>query len=179
MPRRRSLPPPFGIIFSRTDVGVNRRALRSSRSPSRNTPPPAGMDRGAIPSTPAERPPLLVLTRFHATTRNAGSYTRLPRSSNWRPGSVVAHWCSFVCIACTRDCASERLGHDAPGFTSDLHARQRCCELAGPLRPVTGFPDLRDRSRLLRLLRVLRPTPVASVGNRPSRRPAGRWPGKG
>ena len=40
------------------------------------------------------------------------------------------------------------------------------------LRHVTGFPGLG-------LLRVLRPTPTASVGNGPSRRPAGRWPGRG
>jgi hypothetical protein len=37
---------------------------------------------------------------------------------------------------------------------------------------VTGFPGLG-------LLRVLRPTPTASAGDGPSRRPAGCWPGRG
>jgi hypothetical protein len=32
---------------------------------------------GTTPSTPAERAPLFPLTRLHATTRNAGSQTRL------------------------------------------------------------------------------------------------------
>ena len=48
----------------------------------------------------------------------------------------------------------------------------RCCEHAGPLRHVTGFPGLG-------LLRVLRPIPAASAGDGSSRRPAGCWPGKG
>ena len=81
----------------------------------------------------------------------------------------------MVCIACTRDLASKRPGHGAPVFTSDLHARQRCCELAGPLRPVTGSPGLLGRSLRLRLLRVLRPTHTASAGNGPSP-PTGRLP---
>ena len=57
----------------------------------------------------------------------------------------------------------------APVFTSDLRDQHVCCEHTGPLRHVTGFPDLG-------LLRVLRPTPPVSAGNKPSRRPAGCWP---
>ena len=44
-----------------------------------------------------------------------------------------------------------------------------CCEHAGPLRHVDGFPALG-------LLRVLRPTPRPSADDGPSRRPAGCWP---
>ena len=50
--------------------------------------------------------------------------------------------------------------------------QRRCCEHAGPLRHVAGFPGLG-------LLRVLRPIPAASAGDGPSRRPAGCWPGRG
>jgi hypothetical protein len=46
------------------------------------------------------------------------------------------------------------------------------CDHAGPLRHVVGFPDLG-------LLRVLRPTPTASVGDGPSRRTAGSRAGQG
>ncbi len=42
-----------------------------------------------------------------------------------------------------------------------------CCDLAGPLRHVAGFPDLR-------LLRVLRPVPTTSADDGPSRPPARR-----
>ncbi len=41
-------------------------------------------------------------TRSHATRRNAGSVTRLNRSSNLRPGSAQAHWYSLVWIFSTR-----------------------------------------------------------------------------
>src|SRR3954470_20796857 len=49
---------------------------------------------------------------------------------------------------------------------------RRCCEHTGPLRHVTGFPDLG-------LLRVLRPIPPASAGDALSRRAAGCCPGRG
>ena len=74
----------------------------------------------------------------------------------------TAHWCSFDCISSTRDCASEGSGHDAPTFTSGLLDQRQCCEHTGPLRHVHGFPALG-------LLRVLRPTPLASTGDRSSR----------
>jgi hypothetical protein len=57
-------------------------------------------------------------------------------------------------------------------FTGDLPARRGCCDHAGPLRHVTGFPGLG-------LLRALRPTRAASADDGPSCRPAGRWPGRG
>ena len=77
---------------------------------------------------------------------------------------------AFVCIVCTRTSASKRLGHGAPVFTSDLHTQRFCCEHAGPLRHVHGFP-------VLGLLRVLRPTSPASTGNASSRPPP--WLGSG
>ena len=81
----------------------------------------------------------------------------------------IPYWCSFVCITRTRCSASERSGHGAPVFTSDLRDQPFGCEHTGPLRHVTGFPGLG-------LLRVLRPIPSVSAGNRPSRRPADCWP---
>src|SRR3954462_15009990 len=116
---------------------------------------------------PAVRAPLLPRTRLHAPTRNAGSYTRLNTSSKQRPGSATAHWCSFVCIASTRGSARNGSGHGAPMFTSDLLDPRCCCEHAGPLRHVPGFPELG-------LLRVLRPTPTASADDELSRPPS--WP---
>ena len=74
-------------------------------------------------------------------------------------------WFSLVCITRTRRPASTRPGPSAPVFTSGLRDQQFGCEHTGPLRHVTGFPDLR-------LLRVLRPIPPASAGNGPSRRSA-------
>src|SRR5215208_6487524 len=47
------------------------------------------IDCGRSPSTPADRFPLLPLTRAHATTRTAGSHTRLNKSSNRRSGSSI------------------------------------------------------------------------------------------
>ena len=84
-----------------------------------------------------------------------------------RPVLAIAQWCSFVCMASTRDSASTGQGHEAPVFTSDLLASHRSCEHTGPLRHVHGFP-------VLRLLRVLRPTSPASTGDRSS---PPRWQG--
>ena len=61
-------------------------------------------------------------------------------------------------VPAARPC--ERSGHGAPVFTSDLRDQQFGCEHTGPLRHVTGFPGLV-------LLRVLRPIPLVSAGNRP------------
>ena len=60
-----------------------------ARSRARNTSTPnLFLDVGAVlPSTPAVRAPLLLRTRSHATNKNAGSVTRLNRSSNRRSGS--------------------------------------------------------------------------------------------
>ena len=73
IPSERTLPLALGIVFSRTRSGPNRRALRSSRSPSSIDSTPKTTDRAATPSTPAVRAPLFARTRLHATTRNAGS----------------------------------------------------------------------------------------------------------
>ena len=120
IPSDRTLPDALGIVFCRTRLGTNRRALRSSLSPTSSFPAREPSERGVIPSTPPVRAPLLPRTRRHATMRNAGSYTRLYRSSKQRPGSALAHWCSFVCITRTRRSASTGSGHGAPIFTSDL-----------------------------------------------------------
>jgi hypothetical protein len=73
IPSERTFPFALGIVFSRTRCGTNRPALSASRSRSSSTPAPKAMERGAAPSTPAVRAPLLPRTRPHATTRNAGS----------------------------------------------------------------------------------------------------------
>jgi hypothetical protein len=139
------------MSFSRTGKGTNRRVLRSSRSPERNASLPRTMELGATPSTPLDRAPRFLRTRSHATMRNAGSATRLNRSSNRRRGSSIAHWCSLVWIFSTRCSASYRSGHGASMFISVLLSFQFLyCELAGSLRHVAGFPDLG-------LLRTLRP----------------------
>lgn len=79
IPSRRNLPPTLGIIRSRTGSGRKLRSLMLSRSPPRNssTPVRATMDAAVRPSTPAVFAPLLPRTRSHATSKNAGSATRL------------------------------------------------------------------------------------------------------
>ena len=73
-----------------------RRRRRAGCSP--RPPPPTGSS-----VTPHPGP-------CHA--RTAGSPTRLNRSSNRRPGSSVAHWCSLVWIPSTRASASSRRATD-------------------------------------------------------------------
>jgi hypothetical protein len=60
----------------------------------------------------------------------------------------------LVCIASTRISASSRPGHGSPIFTSGLLVLHPCCEHAGPLRHVIGFPDLGLLFPDLGLLRV-------------------------
>ena len=85
IPRRRFLPPAFGIIRSRTGTGWKLRSFNRDRSRSRNSPTPlAAVAEAVKPSTPADRAPLLLRTRTHATNKNAGSQTRLNKSSNRR-----------------------------------------------------------------------------------------------
>jgi len=165
---RRLALPGLGIIRSRTGIGVNNRALRSSRRTGKNHSAAAKTDSGLTRSTPADRFPRLPRTRAHATTRTAGSQTRLNRSSNRRPGSSVAHWCNLVWIRSTCHSASSSSGHSTPVFTSDLLPFQSLrCELAAALRHVTGFPGLR-------LLQRLRHAPACSVEHGPPRpRPGG------
>jgi hypothetical protein len=110
----------------------------------------------------AVRAPLLLRTRSHATNRNAGSVTRLNRSSNRRSGSSIAQRCSLVWISSTRRSARYRAhSSGASVFTNDLPAFQSPpCRFAGPLRHVHA-------SRVLGLLRDLRPTTRSSVGSGP------------
>ena len=166
MPRRRRLPFAFGIIRSLTGRGLKRRALRSSRSPA-SRPSPNTIELGCTPSTPADRAPRLPRTRCHATTRKAGSATRLNKSQNRRSGLSVAHWCNFACIRSTRGQASERSGHGSSVFTGGLLPLPwRYCSLAGSLRHVRGFPTLG-------LLRTLRPTSGPTADSGPARRRTG------
>ena len=94
--------------------------------------------------------------------------------------ALVMRTCNFGCIRlsmCSCHCWFSLCLHHtyppprlnrangAPVFTSGLRDQQFGCEHTGPLRHVTGFPGLG-------LLRVLRPIPAASAGNKPSRRPA-------
>jgi hypothetical protein len=176
IPSRRSLPPGLGICRSRTGNGANLRARSSARRSARklSTPRPRSTSRAVRPSTPAVRAPLLPRTRCHATSSNAGSQTRLNRSSNRRSGSPVAHWCSLVWIPSTRACASsnEGVGCGAPVFTGDLLACQsHGCELTAPLPHVAGSPDRR-------VLRGLRHAPTPSADGGPARRRAGRTAGR-
>ena len=94
---------------------------------------------------------------------------RTGRTTSGASGSPCVHattgGSACVYITRTRRPASPRQGHGAPVFTSGLRDQQLGCEHTGPLRHVTGRPGLG-------LLRVLRPIPPASAGNKPSRRPA-------
>ena len=111
--------PPWGSSVSRTGSGRNRAGLQTAHAGRSRTAPTLDVGRrwrpGATPSTPAVRAPLLPRTRSHATTRNAGSCTRLNRSSNRRPGSSTAHWCSLVCILVPARSAASRSGHGVTG----------------------------------------------------------------
>src|SRR5829696_4784265 len=127
------------------------------------------------PSTPADRAPRLPRTRCHATSRNAGSWTRLNTSRNRRPESSPAQRCSLAWISHTRRSACPRVGHSSGGasvFTVDLRAFQHPhCQLAGSLRPADGFPALR-------LLRSLRPTRRPSTDDESARHCPGRAAGR-
>jgi hypothetical protein len=88
----------------------------------------------------------------------------------------MAHRCSLAWIPSTRASASSSVrngvGDDAPVFTGDLLACQRqACELAAPLRHVHA-------SRVLGLLRRLRPLPKPTADSRPARHRAGRAAGR-
>ena len=112
------------------------------------------------------------------TTMNAGSHTRLNRSSNRRDGSSLAHWCSLTWIFSTRhhavsasgNCAgADAVGVGAAVFTTDLLTFQpQRCGHAAALGHVTGFPGLG-------LLRRLRPTPGSSIDGGSARHRPG-WP---
>ncbi len=75
IPSRRSLPPAFGIIRSRTGNGRKLRSFNEVRSLVEellDTDPRPRWTRAVRPSTPAVLAPLLPRTRSHATNRNAG-----------------------------------------------------------------------------------------------------------
>src|SRR6266511_3804053 len=148
IPNRRNLPPALGIIRSRTGSGRKLPSRNTARSPSRNSsiPTRSTMDSAVRPSTPAVFAPLLLRTRSHATNRNAGSATRLNRSSNTRWGSSRAQRCSLVWIPSTRLSATNKADSSSSVFTNALLAFQHPdCLLAGPLRPASGSPGPRWR----------------------------------
>ncbi len=170
IPRRRSLPPVLGIIRSPTGIGRKPRSLICDRSVSRksSTRCSASMDRTVRRSTPAVRAPLLPRNRSHATSRNAGSATRLNRSSNRRRQSSRARQCSLVWILSTLRSAPSKAESRSSVFTGDglLTFQYVDCRLAGLLRRVRA-------SRALGLLRDLRPARRPSVGNGPARHRTG------
>ena len=108
-------------------------------------PYPGGDPRhgGVVHPGPGVRAPLFPATRSHAIVRNAGSQTRLYRSSNRRPRSAAAQPCSLVCILRTARKARASLGHPvAPVFTgasSDITVPS--CFLSLPPFPMrSAFP---------------------------------------
>jgi len=105
---------------------------------------------------------------------------RLNGSSNRRPGSLAAQWCSLVCIRRTRRSASYGSGHGSPVITS---ASVPCSSIAcvNPLdpSPCSRLPD----PGLLRVLRptrgrkrtTRRPSPDQQVANRERSPPLSSW----
>ena len=172
-PQRADLAARFGDRPLPHPPGTNRRALRSSRSPPSSSPAPNTIERGAMPSMPAVRAPLLPRTRLHATTRNAGSYTRLSighRNDGQDQPSPIGAASSASRVPATRPRrgrATERRCSPAASSVSVDAANT-----LDPFAMCAAFP-------CLGLLRVLRPIPAASAGDGPSRRPAGCWPGRG
>ena len=140
IPSERNLLPAFGMVFSRTGCGVNRRAVSDSLGPTSSALVPEPKDRGAIPSTPAVRAPLFLRTRLHATTRNAGSQTRLYRSSKRRPESAAAHRCSFVCMTSTRDSASPDRATKRRCSPATSSPRTDAASTLDPFAMYTAFP---------------------------------------
>ena len=96
--------------------------------------PELGLDRiRGLAVVPAERAPLLPRTRSHATITNAGSQTRLYRSSNLRWGSSLAQRCSLAWISRTRRPAENSPDPGSPVFTGGLRAfPSPAARLAGP-----------------------------------------------
>ena len=171
IPSRRSLPPDFGIIRSRTASGTNRPDRRSARSSARNMSSPRSvvMYLAVTPSTPAVRAPRLLRTRSHAARKKLGSVTSPNRSSNRRSPSSTAQRCSFVWIPSTRGHASTATGPGATIFTGDLPAFQSFHrDPAAALRHAPGFPRL----GLIRRLRPAPPLPADDVPARPNGRDA-------
>jgi hypothetical protein len=158
-------PPGFGILRSRTGSGRNEPSLREVRSASRNprTPTCSSTSATVRPSTPGVRAPVLPATRSNATISVAGSYTKLNRSSNLRPGSAAAHRCSLACIPDTRDHGPTGTGSRAPPFGGasfgitaprllDYRCRPSPCDRLSRPRTTTAAPP---RSRIAR--RSVRP----------------------
>ena len=103
MPSRRSLPPALGIIRSRTGQGCELPGLEFVSQPGKeHVLAPTDGAWSATPSTPAERAPLLLRTRSHATTRNGRVADEVVEVIEPTTRVVVAHWCSLVWIRSTR-----------------------------------------------------------------------------
>jgi hypothetical protein len=112
---------PLGIITCRTSTGRNSPDFSKSRIWPRKAPTPTQASTMAVValSIPAVWAPLLVDTRSHAATRNAGSQTRLNRSPKRREGSSPAQRCNLACILRTASPAEYGSGQQAaPVFTS-------------------------------------------------------------
>ena len=161
----------FGIIRSRTGNGTNSPAFRSSAA-RRGTPPrrgpPDGAGRHAVDPRGACTPVAPHPVPRHKQERRIIDEVEqiIEPTTQDRRSPIGAAWSGSPVPAASPHRDS---GHGASVFTGDLLAFQSChCELAAPLRHVTGFPDLG-------LLRRLRPTPTPSADDGPSRRRPG-WP---
>lgn len=126
--------------FSRACWGANLLALRASRSRLSNTTSSALRERGSTPSTPAARAPLLLRTRLHPTTRNAGRVIdeigKVIESTAGQPPSL-AQLTEYPLLGLGES------GHEAPVFTSDLLKR---IDAANSLDPFAKWPASRPRT---------------------------------
>ena len=163
IPSSRSFPLALGIVTCRTSTGPNSPDFSKSRIWPRNssTPTQDSIMATVALSTPGVLAPLLVDTRSHACTRNAGSYTRLNRSPNRREEFSPAQRCNLICIS-VREISRVRtrprhgagihwriFGHCFPSLTDTLPPFPVC--RAFPARSTTAAPSrprLRQASRL-------------------------------
>ena len=159
------------------DGGTNRRALMSARSSARKSyaPRPAAVWGTVNPSTPAVRAPRLPRTRRHATSRNAGSATRLNRSSHWRPDQrppTGAAWSASAPPAPPPVRRSATARRCSPAAS--------CPATTGAAKPLPPFARCRlSRLGLLRRLRLAPAVPADDppVHHRPGRPVDGLQPG--
>ena len=106
--------------FRRCNAPCKDQRIQRDQQIGRNRSASTAIASGLIPSTPADRLPLLPLTRARAITRTAGSHTRLNRSSNRLSGLSIAGTAAFVT---TRQTTT--LNHDVLLAVLGLQARQR------------------------------------------------------
>src|SRR6478609_7839798 len=163
-----------GLVYTNHLLLPRLRILRMWKPRKSN---PSSMWTTRARSTPGVCAPAFPATRCHATTRNAGSQTRLYRSSNRRPGSPAAQPCSLACILRTVTCAQSCSGQmTAPVFTgASSNITVLLAPLAAALPQVTGSPGL----GVLRRLRPTRTLQPATDLSPPVMRHGGEWTADG